>query len=40
VRSHKSLKGQVLFGGAHNVPECISTSGPNKDWVDSLWIAV
>jgi len=36
VRSHKSLKGQILFRGAHNEPECISTSRRNKDWVDSL----
>ncbi len=36
VRSHESFKGQVLFGGTHNVPECITTSGPNKGSVDSL----
>jgi len=36
VRSHESFEGQVLFCGTHNVPECITTSGPNKGSVDSL----
>jgi hypothetical protein len=36
VRSNESFEGQVLFCGSHNVPECITTSGPNKGSVDSL----
>jgi len=31
VRPHKSLKGQVLFGGTHNGPECITTYWRSKD---------